>query len=116
MFQCFAERPCLGYKKGGTCKWIPFKEVFKKSAGIGTAIVSPLYMGTRKIFDSFKRNKYSLQLGDAIAIHSRNSIEWISADLGSVLNGLLVVPIHHVVRDEYSLLHILNNCQVKVTK
>ena len=32
------------------------------------------------------------------------------------MNGLVVVPIHHVERDQTALSFILNNCNVKVKK
>lgn len=96
-FQCYLERPCLGQKMGATFEWMPYKEVYKKAMNIGTAI----------------RNKFSLLIGDAVVIHSRNSVEWICTDLGCLMNGLLVVPIHHVVQDEPSLSYIITNCNIK---
>lgn len=97
-FQCYLERPCLGQKMGATFEWLLYKDVYKKAMSIGTGV----------------RTKYSLLTGDAVVIHSRNSVEWICTDLGCLMNGLLVVPIHHVVQDEPSLSYIITNCNIKV--
>ncbi|NMC82353.1 MAG: long-chain fatty acid--CoA ligase [Armatimonadetes bacterium] len=92
----FADRNALGHKTNGEYTYITYREL----GGIVRALATSLHaMGVRR--------------GDTVAILAENSVNWVYADLATLMLGAISVPIYPTL-PAGQVGYILHNAQAKV--